>query len=545
MNEAASGSRRYGCPSCGGGLRYDIASREMICDRCGSMTKITDLPQEEAGDLLEVTEFHCPQCGAAVYSTDTEVTSFCSFCGSDVVLMGKMARTKRPAKIVPFTVTREECERAYHDHLGKYLLAPREMKKAETLAHFRPVYVPFWSYQVDAEGPASLEGKKSYTRGNYRYDETYDLSMDAEIRQKGILYDASTAFEDETAAMLRHTTEDAVPFHPAYLSGFYAQGSDVEASTYEQEAAASAVKMFMEQVKEDTGMDSVEMKGNIEDNFGLPGARFREELVMMPVWLLAHRQGERVVYTAINGKSGETVCDVPVSSGRMISMTLGLAAALFLVLSFFLTLKPETLMAICAVITVVVQYLFSGAQEMLYTRRSRIFEPDFDSGENSFTGAAKAQLQVRENRVSASGSDRSAKAQRALATIIGVIIFLAFAVGGNLTRIMSSISFGSSGFRRGAVLAVVLICTVVLIIHTIRRLGREKKGPWWPRALCCLACCAGLFFLATKQIEDLLFYGCAAAMLISSGLELLMVNLAHNEYASRPVPFFEEKEETI
>ena len=27
--------RRFGCPSCGGGLQYDIASGKMKCDRCG------------------------------------------------------------------------------------------------------------------------------------------------------------------------------------------------------------------------------------------------------------------------------------------------------------------------------------------------------------------------------------------------------------------------------------------------------------------------------------------------------------------------------
>ena len=154
MAESGSASRRFGCPSCGGGLRYDIYSRKMKCDRCGSLTDLEKLPPEKAEETMQVTEYHCPQCGAAVYSTDTEITSFCSFCGSDVVLTGKMGRTRRPAYIVPFRVTREDCEAAYRQHLKKYLLAPKALKTAETLSHFRPVYVPFWSYQVDAEGPA-------------------------------------------------------------------------------------------------------------------------------------------------------------------------------------------------------------------------------------------------------------------------------------------------------------------------------------------------------------------------------------------------------
>lgn len=48
----------------------------------------------------------------------------------------------------------------------------------------------------------------------------------------GILYDASTAFEDETARRLSFLPEQMKPFWPAYLSGMYAQVPDVDAEIY-------------------------------------------------------------------------------------------------------------------------------------------------------------------------------------------------------------------------------------------------------------------------------------------------------------------------
>ena len=76
---SATGSR-FGCPRCGGGLKYDIASGKLACDRCGEQTDLSAVadraPQDDG--TMEVTEFHCPQCGAMVYSTDTSVTGFCS-----------------------------------------------------------------------------------------------------------------------------------------------------------------------------------------------------------------------------------------------------------------------------------------------------------------------------------------------------------------------------------------------------------------------------------------------------------------------------------
>ena len=539
MAESGAASRRFGCPSCGGGLRYDIPSGKMICDRCGSLTALEALPAEPAGDTLEVTEFHCPQCGAAVYSTDTEVTSFCSFCGSDVVLTGKLARTKRPAKIVPFTVTREECEAAYRNHLKRYLLAPGDLKKAETLSHFRPVYVPFWSYTVHSEGFARLEGKKSYTRGNTRYDDTYDLTMDAEIRQQGILYDASSAFEDETAAMLQHTAEGAKPFHPAHLSGFYAQGADVPAETYEKEAAASAVRFFMERVKEETKMDSVEMRGSISENFGLPNARYRAEQVMMPVWLLAHRQGQRVVYTAVNGESGEVVCDVPVSNARVAGVTLGLAVAVFLLLSRLLTLRPEWLMAFCALICLVIQYLFSGAQKRLFRRRTRADEPDFEKGEQAFAGPAQARLKRKKDGIAAGGGAVSDAFGKLRGIGTAAIILLLYLVFSNLPKLLSRM--GTTADRRMLVLGVMLVTLVIMIVHTLRRVRAEGRGPMWPRILSLAACIAGFAAMALGRVEDMIYYVCAAAMLAASAVELVIINRAHNEYASRPVPFFDRE----
>ena len=41
----------------------------------------------------------------------------------------------------------------------------------------------------------------------------------------------------------------------------------------------------------------------------------------------------------------------------------------------------------------------------------------------------------------------------------------------------------------------------------------------------------------------MIYYACAAAMLLASLVELVMINRSHNEYASRPVPFFEGKED--
>ena len=220
--------RRFTCPDCGSGLTFDIASGDMKCDACGKRHSVGGLPREGTGSTMAVTAFTCPQCGAELLSADTEATAFCSFCGCDVVLTGKLTDARRPDRIVPFKIDRDRVEKIYRDYLKAYPLAPSDITKEETVSRFRPVYIPFWDYHVRSGGQVTaLEGYKTYVRGDYRYDEQYVLDVTADIDQRGILYDASTAFEDETAARLNHDIRDARPFHPAYLSGAYAQVSDV------------------------------------------------------------------------------------------------------------------------------------------------------------------------------------------------------------------------------------------------------------------------------------------------------------------------------
>ncbi len=542
---SASGSR-FGCPHCGGGMKYDIAARKLKCERCGELTELSAIPDPEPGPedggTMEVTEFHCPQCGAMVYSTDTSVTGFCSFCGSDVVFSSRLGRTRRPSAIVPFCVTREDCEARYREHLKHYHLKPASMDSDETVSHFRPVYVPFWSYRVQADGYAELKGHKTYTKGNYSYDEDYNLSMNAHIDQEQILYDASTAFEDETAAMLQHTAASAVPFHPAYLSGLYAQAADVAPETYRREAAATAVRMFMDRVKEKYEMDRVEMIGDSDNAFGLPNAVYSEELVMMPVWLLAQRQGKRVIYTAVNGATGQVTCDIPVSFSRLAGVILGTAALLFAVLYLFLTLKPEMMMLLCAALLVVTQFQFGGAQTVLRLRRTRAWEPDFGGG-SSFTGPAQALLKTKGNKIQSVSGVRtsSGKASRAALCVAVGASLVAVAVGAGMLQKFGSVSASAGG--RFVLTLLMAGALAALVIHFFAK--RKEGGPVVPYLLACAACAAGTACVLLGVFEDLAYYACAAAMLLAAIWQLAIITRAHNEYASRPVPFFDEEEVSV
>ena len=174
FNDARDGIH-FRCDSCGGALIYDIQKNQRMlrcksCDKTKAIRSIPDPTLEEAKaeqGLMETLEYRCPSCGATLHTTQTNATSYCNYCGSDVVLTERVSHMLRPSKIVPFTVTREQCEEIYRKRLKESRFTPEEMASQETISHFRPVYVPFWRYFGSGEGESQGRDINRYTKDGY------------------------------------------------------------------------------------------------------------------------------------------------------------------------------------------------------------------------------------------------------------------------------------------------------------------------------------------------------------------------------------------
>lgn len=105
----------YQCPNCAGNLKFDIARQKLFCEYCETTVDPYDVYKEkdaeENSDEYEVTIFTCPQCGGEIISEDTTAATFCSFCGAATILDSRVSKERRPAHIVPFTKTKEDCKR--------------------------------------------------------------------------------------------------------------------------------------------------------------------------------------------------------------------------------------------------------------------------------------------------------------------------------------------------------------------------------------------------------------------------------------------------
>ena len=117
------------CPGCGSNLTYDIDKGRLFCAYCHSDFEPADkrLRQKMASEqeMIDAKVFTCPQCGGEMYTTDVDATAYCSYCGASNVLQSRVEGIDAPQKIIPFSVTKNQCIETFNKLARGTLYAPR------------------------------------------------------------------------------------------------------------------------------------------------------------------------------------------------------------------------------------------------------------------------------------------------------------------------------------------------------------------------------------------------------------------------------------
>lgn len=342
----------YKCPGCGAPLRFDPATQLMVCDHCSRQLTPTDanllyenLSEAETNvrpDDYQAYVYTCPNCGAKLLSTEEAAVTFCSFCGSNVALVERLDSEEAPDVVIPFKITKEQCVSAYRKKLGKALFAPSKMRKDTNVERFRGIYMPYWIYSRDADGIVTTKGTVSHRRGDYIIKENFELREPVNGSFGGVAYDASSSFSDTISdAIAPFSATSAVDFKTSYMSGFYADVSDVEAHVYSDAADNVARDYFAEKLYTSDyvmhGVSQSELREKIPISAG------KRKKGYFPVWFLANRSADQkhVSYAVVNGETGKVAADIPVSFWKYLIGVLLLAVPLAFLIYFIVTNSQE------------------------------------------------------------------------------------------------------------------------------------------------------------------------------------------------------------
>ncbi len=435
------------CPSCGGELRFDPKEQQFVCDFCESRFPVQELldrriitakeyreaagiPEaaqagnDEDGSFYETSVFTCPMCGGELLSTDDTYVTFCSYCGSSVMLDRTTRRVAAPDVIIPFSVSKEDCTAAYKKMLAGALYAPSSMKKEDQIAKFRGIYMPYWIYSAKVTGPLTVHGEKEQRRGDYIYTSHYDIETIQDGSYDGIAYDASSTFSDNLSNAVAPFDYDAAkPFNPAYMSGFYADTEDVPGETYEAETTAAVKNDVVKRLHLNPAF-AANGAGKAEIRKAPIYPEINRKLGYFPVWFLSSRSedGSRISYAVVNGQTGDIAADLPVAFSKYFLGSLLIAVPIFLLLTLLATFTPRTTLIISAVLGILALIIANS-------QLNRVFMRDQGLDDKGLTTVTPPDTQQVKSKTKTGG-----KAPGETLSAVGTIILIASFIG---TRIIS------------------------------------------------------------------------------------------------------------
>lgn len=324
----------YKCPSCGGDMAFDSNSGKLSCQSCGRKDNIEDFSEEFITTTFsedEAKEYHCKNCGAVIM-TDAETTATtCSFCGAGVVLGDRLSGKMTPAKIIPFTISKEQAMKAFTSWCKKGRLTPKGFMTADRVKGITGIYVPFWLYDLNSRARVSAHCTRvsKYTSGDYIYTETkhYDVYRDINIDYVRVPVDASTKMNDEIMDKLEPYS-DFKDFKTPYLAGYIAEKynfNDRDLLPRAKHKIGKYIDSFISSTI--TGYTSVNYNSKqIDIN------QRKAYYTLLPVWMVCYDYNKAEHTFAMNGQTGKVVGKPPLCFKKVSMWFGGIAGVTFIIL---------------------------------------------------------------------------------------------------------------------------------------------------------------------------------------------------------------------
>lgn len=365
---------QYKCPNCGADMAFDSQTGALRCGSCGRTDNIENLkskmPGADGGDFKyemdeedinaansafekdyedtsdtdepsnhstfgegEATEYHCKNCGAVLITDARTTATTCSFCGAGVVLGDRLSGSLAPAKVIPFSISKEQAQEAFKKWCRKGLLTPKDFMTADRIKNITGLYVPFWLYDINGRGEAeaTCTRVRTYTAGDWIYTETkyYNVYRKVDLNYSRIPCDSSQKMDDGMMDKLEpYLYNNLKDFNMPYLAGYIAEKYDF------------TDKQMLPRIKERVGsyVDGYirsTISGYSSVMFNRKDINIRKkhtDYTLMPVWMVCYdyKQAEHIF--AMNGQTGKLVGKPPLSKTKMLAWFSGISVGSFLIL---------------------------------------------------------------------------------------------------------------------------------------------------------------------------------------------------------------------
>ncbi len=332
----------YKCPCCSGAISFDSTTQSLVCPYCHNefdIEAVKDFNEaeieasnahepswddytgkgEEWKEGEELNIYTCSSCAGEIVADTTTAATLCPYCGSPVIMSGKLSGSFRPDYVIPFAVNRAQAQAGFNQFMKKKPLLPSDFKARHTLDKIEGVYVPFWLYDCDTSSHIRYRATRirTWSDSNYVYTKTshYLLTRAGRLSFAGVPADGSSKMDDTyMEAIEPFDYRGLVNFEMPYLAGFTAEKYDVDSKDASYHANERIKISTLEQFRATTlGYNTVNTQSA---NIRLINGSTKYALI--PVWVLnTTYEGKKYTF-AMNGQTGKFVGELPISTKKSI-----------------------------------------------------------------------------------------------------------------------------------------------------------------------------------------------------------------------------------
>ena len=362
----------YQCPACTGPLQYSAASGKLECEYCGSSFETeqveelyaekeeraaaamaaaetdqrgwdtSDLTQDWGEEAESMKAYNCPSCGAQLICDETTAATSCPYCGNPSIVPGQFAGALRPDFVLPFRLNKDEAIGRMKTHFKGKPFLPGTFLANHTLEKIQGVYVPFWLYDGTVSGDYMYKTTRVsvHRRGDYEVTVTdhYLARRAGSMTFEKVPVDASSKMPDDYMDSIEpFDYSELKPFSTAYLPGFLADKYDVSVEDSNKRADNRCIHT-LENAIEDT-LIGYTTRVPVDDNIASIN-RGKVHYALLPVWLLNVKWENKTYLFAVNGQTGRTAGNLPISKSKALAFFASLAVPLSILgtmLAFFIT----------------------------------------------------------------------------------------------------------------------------------------------------------------------------------------------------------------
>lgn len=528
----------YKCKNCGGDVSYNVKLGKLVCAYCGSQFDLSEYEdiraEKETEDAWDLPVYLCQSCGAELVAGEHAIVTYCQYCGSESLIKSDKSVRDFPKTMIPFKLSKEDCKSLYQKKSTRIPFLPDELKNPNYLERFNGFYIPYWDYRIHmTRNPAvTIHFERNLSPSLYETS-VAEANIEVSGASSAIVYDASSSFDDAIDAKISDfNLKDLTVYDPKYMAGFYADTADVDKFTYQQQAMEAVSENVMQNARQQLmnsqnqgygSVTSFSLKanaGNATEAFGTEAQTI--EQMLLPVWFLTWKKGNRLAYAVMNGQTGTMAAEFPIDFGKFRRALLITAVLIFLILigvTSFISIMPSTMLILVAIGLMVLLKTVENEALELAIRKNHVNDLGF---KGTWSSAPKDVSAVPHGM----GADKlnSSSVVVIIVCIALALSFLGFSLMGPIVMLLTAV------FGFGAVVKALKAASFA----KEKEMGRDASMLY---ALILLA----LLVILLDVHFDYVYYALALLSLLATfGVSRNMIRRV-NLLVTRPIPDFHER----